>query len=227
MFKAALLVIIFSATAMASSDLYKLTVERGGVKHEQVAYSDWSGEWPRPIIDVSTNKPGITKIKGFRSLRTLDQPVECNILNGIYHPWGATKNSVISYYTIVGQSDYKVVKEHEVGEGFDRQTLKVGDIVQNVIYGSEGSCWAQIARAGSPLKDYEFFCDEMDKKEYFEKIKSTEGLNEQWLYLRCTNGLKVFIRDEELLKMPGVTHGTFSSYGHAVPADEAGEKKPE
>ncbi|MBP1711184.1 MAG: hypothetical protein H6Q49_1386 [Deltaproteobacteria bacterium] len=74
---------------------YKLPVTRNGTTITKVATSFWQGEYPGPIIDVSSKKSGKTTVQAYKSLRKLDAPIACSVINGIYHPWSKTKNSVI------------------------------------------------------------------------------------------------------------------------------------
>lgn len=68
---------------------------------EKVAYNDWSGEYPGPVIDVNSKVAGSTKIKVYKSLRGLNDLQPCQIINGIYHPWSQTKHSVLRFYSII------------------------------------------------------------------------------------------------------------------------------
>lgn len=233
------LTVLFNFFAAASADfgVYKLEVERNGQTHLQVAGNFWQGEYPGPVIDVNSKKKGRTTIQGWASLRKLNDRRSCTIKNGLYHPWSASAKSLINYYTIAPAVDYVVTKEltveltesffNEGADGAEDQVLiNPGDLIVNFFYLSEGQAVATLVQGGQS-KNIFFFYDTLEANpEFFKAVIKTEALdtvkyddgteekrNEQWLYLNCKEGYKVFVQDSDILSQKGVKEGTVTGYG--------------
>ena len=227
--------LIFIASASAELGTYKLEVERSGVKSLQVAMNTWQGEYPGPVIDVSSKKKNkTTTVKGWESLRQLKVQKNCTIQNGLYHPWSQTKNSVIEFYTIAPVLDYVVLQDitnpEDLGlsafyEGQTVPAIKTNSKIVNYMYLAEGGAMATLQQDGVEQYLYLFY-DTLEQPEYFAKTLETKALktvteedgstyeaNEQWLYVKCNEGYKVFIEDVALLGQKGVKQGNITGYG--------------
>jgi hypothetical protein len=230
--------IVFFVTTAAATDAYKLEVERNGTTYLQVALNTWQGEYPGPVIDVSSKKKNqTTTVKAWESLRSLSVSKLCTIQNGLYHPWSQTKNSVINYYTLVPAVDYVAIKNvpADVGASFwpevgNKVTIKAGDKILNVVYLAEGISMATLVSKGTKQTIYVDY-GALDNKEFFKNTLETKSLktgthedgstysmNEQWLYVKCAEGYNAFIEDVELLKYKGVKEGDIYDWGSVVGA---------
>ncbi len=227
--------LFFIASASAELGTYKLEVERNGVKSLQVAMNTWQGEYPGPVIDVSSKKKNkTTTVKGWESLRELTVQKSCTIANGLYHPWSQTKNSVVNFYTIAPVLDYVVMKDitnpQDLGlsalyEADSVPMIKANSEIVNFMYLAEGGAMATLLQDDKELYLYLSY-DSLEKPEYFTKTLETKALktvieedgstydvNEQWLYVKCVEGYNVFIEDTALLSQKGVKQGNITGYG--------------
>ena len=181
---------------------YTLPITRDGRTITRVAVDHWTGEYPRPVIDLNSKVHGSTKVRGYRTLRQLEQPADCLIRNGIYHPWAPGTESMLTFYTLVPLIEYEVL--------LDDGALKRGDRVSQVVYGSENVYSGMVAGTRISIRGYD-----LQDPTRFKKLPSeaSEDFEEQWLYLRCNDGKKLFIRDIDLLNTPGATLGRTVAYG--------------
>lgn len=202
-----LLLISISLSLPIFASSYKLPVTRDGVTKTRVAYNNWIGEYPIPVINVNAKKRGFTSISAYRSLRKLNQPVSCTIKNGLYHPWSKTKNSAVTYYSLVALASYRAKKNTKI----EKQMIKKGDLIDNVHALGEGYCSGQLV-SGRQKKSIEFDCGDVDPPTFQEKSDGNH-FHEQWVYLSCRQGYKAFVQDKALLKEPGVTQGRITDYG--------------
>jgi hypothetical protein len=200
---------LISAQVLAGS--YQLPITRDGKTNTCVAYNSWMGEYPSPVINIKANRKGLTSIKAYRSLRKLNQAVSCTIKNGLYHPWSKTANSVITYYTIIGLVSYKAIKPTKLEKNYIRK----GDVIDNVHALSEGYCAGRL-KSFSSKKEIEFNCADIDKPA-FKNIKDGRDIFEQWLYVKCKQGYKAFVKDTNLLKQTGSLHGQIKGYEEISP----------
>ncbi|MEN0059553.1 MAG: hypothetical protein AAGB31_12010 [Bdellovibrio sp.] len=209
---------------VAPLNTYKLPITREGKTITRVAVNSWGGEYPKPIIDVNSRIAGTTKIKGYASLRTLGKPVSCTIKNGIYHPWSQTTSSVINFYSIYNELDYRAKKDTTLGE-YEKVSIPQGTPVINVVAYGANFCGATsvIDKKSTAIS---FSCEDLDNTDLFEKTSQSEFFEEQWLYVACaekeTDGSqrKVFIRDMELFKYPHVKQGEYGpQYGKVESRD--------
>lgn len=210
------LLLLQASAAAAPVDAYKANVTRSDATAQRLIYNFWSGEYPAPVIDVHASKSGVTKISAHKSLRALNEPVACTIKNGLYHPWSDTKTSVRGYYTVSNVTDYEVKRRVEL-DG----TLQPGDRLINVFSLAEGLCKGTL-QSKSRKENIQFSCDVLDDSGQFKNLApTTDRFHEQWLYLSCNEGYAAFVRDEDLLKQPGIKAGRIASYGRieAVGAD--------
>lgn len=206
--KILLSVLVFSFTNVlyASEDPYSLPITRDNVTHTMIAYNFWSGEYPSPVIDVQVKQKKWLKIKGYKSLRKLTQPKNCTIKTGIYHPWSKDKISVINYYSIIPKVDY-LAKKATI---FDEKKFKKGDKLKHEVYLSEGFCSYDL----NNKKRFESTC--IGKMKPFERTEYPSHAAEQWLYLSCKEGHKVFVQDNDLLSQPHVKKGKIAAYGEVT-----------
>lgn len=213
---------LISATSFAEELFsYKLTVVRDGKKQERVAYPAWSGEYPSPVIDVQSNKPGkTTTVKGYASLREPKNKKSCTIKNGLYHPWSTTESSAINLYSIIGVNDVQALHDIDVkGEADGTDFIKKGDQILNVYYMAENYCGGTL-KAGKKLTEIGFSCDLIGEEEgSFKQVKKTEAPTEQWIYLQCAEGYNVFVQDGKLLNQPKVKQGNITGYGEITGAN--------
>jgi len=184
-----------------------IPVTRNGVTRKMVAYNYWSGEYPKPVINVAGSVKGWIKIKGYASLRKLTKKKVCTIKTGIYHPWSKDNTSVIDYFTITGEVDYKARKSFLL----DEKKIKKGDTLENEMYIAEGSC----SYLWNKKKEIETTCIEeaAPSSSVYRRIKYPAHPREQWLYLDCREGYHIFVRDVDLLRVPNIRKGRIVGYG--------------
>lgn len=201
--------LLLQTSALAEPvDAYKANVRRNNVTAQRLIYNFWSGEYPAPVIDVHASKSGTTKINAHKSLRMLDEAVSCTIKNGLYHPWSDNKTSVRDYYTVTDMADYEVKHQVEL-DG----VLQPGDRLINVFPFAEGLCKGTL-QSKSRKENIQFSCDALDDPDQFKNLTPTaDRFHEQWLYLSCAEGYAAFVRDEDLLKQPGIKTGRIVRYG--------------
>ncbi len=205
------LLLIFSYS-IAEFDAYRIPITRNNETKTRLTFNSWAGEYPYPVINVNSHiKDGYTEIFGYPSLRQLDKKQSCFIKNGLYNPWSKTKNSVINYYSLVPVLDYQVEKTVTI----DDQKLHPNTKITNVFYLSEGYCDGSVKLIDNKIKHLTFMCDDVDNAS-FKRLNAEDDFYEQWLYVNCKNGHKVFIRDKTLLKVKGVTKGDFNGYGEVT-----------
>jgi len=195
---------ILSAEAIGGS--YTLPITRNGVTHHMVAYNYWSGEYPKPVINVKHNQNRWVQIEGYASLRKSLNREVCSIRAGIYHPWSKEKISIIDYYSIIPRVDY-VAKKNTL---LDDQKIRKGDKLENEIYIAEGSCSYLLN------KRREIVATCIDDPTVFRRIETPSHSSEQWLYLKCREGYKVFVQDTDLLSQPNIKRGAISGYGEVT-----------
>jgi len=214
-----------SSTEQAFSS-YKLQITRNNVEDvNALAHSYWSGEYPTPAIDINANKPGTTKITGYTNLRKLTEPVECELKNGVYHPWSNSDESVITYYTITKQSDYKVMKSFTTT---DKLQIPAGAYLTNVTYQAENWCGARL-KFKKTAKEISLSCDYLANKKIISEINIEKNFqnDEQWVYVKCENkdeagqNIKAFIQDKYLMQQTqlGIKEACITGYGSVAPSN--------
>jgi hypothetical protein len=65
-------------------------------------------------------------------------------------------------------------------------------------------------------KTIEYVCSDLANNSNLNRTTGA-GEMEQWLYVKCAEGYKAFVRDESLMKQPGVTPGQITDYGSVAP----------
>ena len=217
------LMLLVTGTGLAHAGSTTAAVTRGERVDFRVIYDNWSGEYPSPVIDVnSKNKKGTTTVTGYKFLQTLDQPVQCKIKNGLYHPWSDSGRSANRYYTIAKSPKYLVIKDNSALT----VPTKIGTLVSDVIYLSEGFCAANtLDNRSTPKKTIAqvavgFECSELDNESNFRKISEHNTFEdaEQWINVTCASGEKVYVQDQTLLQADGVKEGEITGYGSVGPA---------
>jgi hypothetical protein len=219
---------------------YSLPITRQGLTTTRVAYNFWSGEWPTPVIDVNSDKTGSTTIQAYKTLRDPKESdkVACTITNGIYHPWSKKDPSIIIYYSLSSRESY-VAKEDTFLPMYDsegnekRLQIPKDSVISNVIYYAENYCGA-ILRMGKKARSISASCDFFteNKSLVMTSKKEKDDYSEQWLYLQCAeknmdgSSLKAFVRDEEILKQPGIKQGCPAEYGQVQGAQSCGNAQP-
>ena len=198
---------LFSINTFASDKSYQLPITRNGKTTTRVAHNYWAGEYPSPVINVQTGGKGNLIVKGYKSLRKLNEPVKCSIKKGLYHPWSKTGNSVITYYTIGPRNEIKATKNTQL----DDYKIRKGQTIKNIMPAGEGYCNGLLNG-----KEISYFCDNADSPDFVETIPSDEKW-EQWLYVKCRQGYNAFIQDKALLKYKNITKGKVESYGKVTP----------
>lgn len=184
-------------------------VHRNGKSKLRVIYKFWSGEYPEPVIDVGQHDRGFTTIKAFASMEKLDIPVQCTILNGLYHPWVEEKLSLDAYYTIAGLTRVKILDDTT----FDEYQFKSGDYIDGIYFLEDNFCSGLVHTA---KKDYriEFQCGRFKKAGgYFDVHEEDPNYYEQWLAFNCKEGYQAYARDQFLLKQPNIKPGEIVEHG--------------
>ena len=199
-------ILLFSASVYAESSTYLLTVVRDGKRQTRLAAAFWSGEYPSPIIDVLSQKNGVTTVRAFKSLRELTEPVSCTIQNGLYHPWSKDKISAVNYYSIIALIEYESLKQQSL-HGI---ALQKDDVITQVVYHAEGICGGKLAK---DKKEIEFYCDSLLNTDNFKALHNKDSFSEQWIQLKCSEKYEAFIQDSALLNHKGVLEGEIAGYG--------------
>ena len=168
-----------------------------------VAINFWRGEYPGPVIDIQPSKNGWSEIMGYSSLRNPANKKVCSVKAGTYHPWTKDNISLISYYSIIPRIDYV----SQLDTILENTKVKEGDKLQREVYLSEGFC-SYLFNGETKLETQ---C--VDKPDQFQAINYPAHSSEQWLYLSCREGHKVFVQDSDLLNQPNVREGQISGYG--------------
>lgn len=220
-----------SATTFAHAEAfdelpYRIDVVRQGKAHHQLAINFWQGEYPQPVIDVHANRAGRTLISGYVSLRDKTQRKACLVQNGLYHPWSKNPTSALGFYTLTGVESYRVTRAPDAKtlESFELNgsELRVGDKVVNVVYTAEGNSVGVLESAGHKSEQIGFASGALtDAPQYFSQIEFSDAKfkDEQWLYLQCVQGYKVFVQDTDLLMQKGIRGGQILSYGEIASAN--------
>jgi len=207
--------IAVSSSAQADATAMQIPVTRGGETKTRVSYQFWSGEYPGPVIDVGGSNKGMTIVKAHRSLRNPGKPVNCEIKNGLYHPWSHEKNSVLSYYTVVATYNYLVLQDTLIDNDDSRldpvRAVK-GSSLQNVVYYGENICGGTIVNTGARA-EVSFSCEIVDDKLTFKKTTPNDAFVEQWIHINCADSTKAFVQADALLKQRGVKRGDIADYG--------------
>lgn len=202
-----LLLLVFTAYLHASEAPYLLPITRNGVTHTMIAYNFWSGEYPEPVIYVQPSQGRWGKVMGYSSLRNIVKRKQCTVKSGIYHPWSNDKISLINYYSIVPRKSYLVQRD----TAFEGQKFKKGDKLVNEVYLSEGFCSYILNDQKERLVTH---C--IGEVTQFKSTKYPSHPSEQWLYLSCKEGYKVFVQDSDLLTQPDINKGQISGYGEVT-----------
>lgn len=215
-----IVVLVFSIASFAEAPVsYLLPIVRNGKTTVRVARNFWSGEYPTPIIDVMSKTKGTTKIQAYKSLRDISKSENCTILNGIYHPWSKSKGSVLEYYQIVSKVEYTAEKNVKI----ENTELKKGDKISREIYLSEGNCEGVLISKKKKETRLEYSCDSAKGAGLVQTSGKEDKFEEQWIQVSCTEGFKAFVRDEALLKIPGVTTGKLIEYGKVGSSEDEGQ----
>lgn len=196
-----------TSLTLASEKSYQLPITRNGKTQTRVAHNFWAGEYPRPVINVKAGEKGYLIVKGYKSLRKLNEPVKCSIKKGLYHPWSKTGNSVVTYYTIGPRNEVKATRTTKL----DDYTVRKGETIKNIMPAGEGYCVGLLNN-----KEISYFCDNAEEPDFVETIPSDEKW-EQWLYVKCRQGYNAFIQDNALLKYTNIKEGKIVSYGKVAP----------
>ena len=197
----------FSLALPSHASSYQLPISRAGVTDTRVAYNNWIGEYPGPVININAKKKGFTTIRAYRSFRKLKRPVSCSIKNGLYHPWSKTKNSALTYYSLVALASYTALQDTVL----EKNNIAKGALIDNVHAIGEGYCLGQLI-SGKAKKSIDFSCGDIDTPAFRTKNKE-DHFHEQWIYVSCRQGYKAFVQDSTLLKQSGVSQGRITGYG--------------
>ena len=194
--------------AFAGSEPYVVPITRAETTHKMVAAPWWSGEYPSPIIHVAAKKGKTVTIQGHESLRALTKPTKaCTISTGVYHPW-SKEHSIETFYSIIPWVQYEVLADVP-DNGF-----KKGDSLENESYAAEGYC-TYTHKSGKTTQNVQVFCDDLAGPAY-KKIAHPTHPEEQWLYLNCAEGYKVFVLDTDLSQQTGNMEGKICGYGEVT-----------
>jgi hypothetical protein len=224
----ALAVLAGSVTAHASEwQTYKADITRNGTTETRVLYNFWSGEYPGPVIDVSAKAKGkTTVVQGYASLRDLSGKTNCEIKNGVYHPWSNTDKSARQYYTVAPLIEYKAEKDISIetmDEGQEKLAIKAGSLITEEVYYGEGMSGAVVVTDGvrkAITVSHDAF-ENVDGLKLMSKPAS-EDKYEQWIELKCKDGKKVFTGVKALMRTKGVQEGSMLGYGEVGPAGSKG-----
>lgn len=191
---------------------YTLPITRNNKEKTMVAADWWGGEYPSPIIEVSS-KESTVAVYGYASLRKPTEKKKCTIPVGLYHPWTKDKLPVETYYTIIPHAQYEVTKDNP------ELNLKKGDFFDMEVGIGENFC-SYLHVSGKTRVELTEDCD-LPVREGMRAIKPASHPTEQWLYLKCNEGYKIFIQDQDLLKQTGNKEGQICGYGYIAKKDQA------
>ena len=214
------------AAALAQADLKSELVEitRDSKVMTRVQYNQWSGEEPSPVIDFLTSGQKMNSVTAYLSVSDLSKKnqILCLMDSGLIHPWAENKE-VLQYLTLIEQQKYTLRKSFEFLKALDLEKQQVlllktkpDDVIESVIYNSNGVCTFKIL---SQQKKYQIDQDcslISDRAAVQSKYDSNDVFKEQWIEFNCyqknkDEPLRAFIRDIDLLKMPGVKTGCIKS----------------
>ena len=166
----------------------------------------WSGEYPNGFSVVKKN----TVVKGRAGMdKDLAANIDCKLpYKAVFQHWNEARNkkSQVSYFTASKIVNLVAAKDFDfpVYEG-DALKIKKGDLIEYLIYGSEGMFLVRIK--GSVYEaDQELF-------ENVEAFSEDALVQDEWLQVKCENGsrawlfmndLVVFGSDGELKYLPGL-----------------------
>ncbi len=199
-------------------------VIRDGKTESRVIYDIWSTEYPSPVIDVSSrNRKGTTIVKAHRFLQDLSNPVNCEIKNGLYHPWSLTGRSAKGYYTVTKHDLYRVNMKNNVLD--PKIQISEGSLISEVVYLSEGFCSAiALENSASQGKTKatvvdSFDCQTLIDNPIFTNISPNQEVeDEQYVQLKCADGSIAYANDKEMLTADGVKQGEITGFGSVGPA---------
>lgn len=203
------LFILLTASISADVNAYSAPITRGGTTYTMVIYDFWSGEYPKPVIDIRPAHSGWTTIRGYASLRNPGKEEMCTVRAGVYHPWSKDHVSLIDFYTIIPKVTYVARRDTTVGE----RRIARGDVLEDEVYLAEGDCSYVLNKR----KKITAFC--LDNPGDFRRMTRKAHPSEQWLYLNCQEGYNVFVQDRDLVRQPHVRKGKIVTYGEVEAID--------
>jgi len=214
---------LLAGVVMATQEMpYTIKITRDSKVHDRVAAPFWMSEYPSPVINVHATKKGVTTIKGYATLRELTVRKSCTITNGLYHPWAKESNSVLQFYTIGPVESYKVTVDlptqllEDIAQDDSKRSVQRGDTIHNTVYLAEGRAVGVLHSNQKNDTLIEFSSDIFEKNRgIFEQIEKVDTYpkTEQWLYLQCQEGYKIFVQDDDLLSQDGIKEGKTVGYG--------------
>lgn len=190
----------------------------------RVIYDIWSTEYPSPVIDVnSRNRKGTTTVKAHRFLQDLSSPVNCEIKNGLYHPWSQTARSAKGYYTVTKHQLYRANKKNNALD--PKLQISEGSLISEVVYLSEGFCSAVLlsneenqTKTTAKVID-SFDCQTLIDNPLFTSLGTDKEIpDEQYVKLKCEDGTIAYANDEDMLAAQGAKQGQITGYGSIGPA---------
>jgi hypothetical protein len=170
------------------------------------ASAGWSGEYPSPVIQVNAN----VTVKGRGHPCDATSEISCTVPAGLYHPWSTTSKAAFQSVAPA----FRFVTRKEVAP--TGRTLPVGTHVLEQSYLSEGFCVLVIDG-----KTEEGDCPGGAVDDAYTKLPTPNadfGYH-QFLEVACTEGVKSWLRDKDLLAQRGVTQGQITDYGVVAPID--------
>lgn len=166
----------------------------------------WSGEYPNGIAIVAEG----VAIPA-RSSMDKDRPVtiECELpYKAVYHPWNQARPA--KYRTAAKIIPMTANEAVTLGEAGDQAQVAAGELVEYLIYGSEGSFLVR-------YNGKEYVADQslLEKMTYDEERMETP--QEEWLNVTCVGGEDAWIFMNELVQSdrdgnPAWPEGTDSWY---------------
>ena len=155
----------------------------------------WSGEYPAGVAVVRHH----VQVMGRTAMdRNLKRTVKCALpYKAVFHPWNDKRNRLnqVRYFSatkiipMTAKEDFSYVSDTKAID------IKKGDTVEYLNNFSEGSFAAR-------YKGVEFGASQ-DLFDHLENVDFASFQEEDWLRLRCENGVRAWLAADEIRDAPG------------------------
>lgn len=187
---------------------FKEKVQGEGCVAGVMATEGWSGEYPEPVVEVTST----VTIKGRQEACSRLPMLSCELAPGLYHPWSDRQ---MAFSTIRGVERYKVLRDLQIG-GSQVAANKVVTLIKPL---SEGFCIYEIAGV-----EVEAECPDVMTKpggpKLFEKQSHIQMEPRQMMQASCADGTKAWIEVEDaLFANEAIRKGKVTGFGTIAGAD--------
>ena len=178
-------------TEVSVLNAYTIPVTRDGVTRRMFVHKGWGAEKSHIVVSARSKVDRYRKVWGFESLRKLGKNRVCSIKPGIYHPVSKGNNSAIAYYTIAPAVAYVPKRDMKLS-GLN---IRKGDRFVDETHTYGEACYFHLQRDRSKIVS----CSDLEDQNYFSRIDLPSHPAERWVYLKCKEEYKLFIKEEKLL----------------------------